>query len=99
VFLSNIEQVAVPAVGRALSGGQVVLVDEIGKMELMSRSFRDIIRQALDSERTLVATLSISKDRFSESIRGRPDVNLLEVTRVNREEMAARIVSLIDARL
>lgn len=97
VVLSNINSVAVPAVMRALTGSQVMLVDEIGKMELMSRAFRDIIMQALDSDGPLVATLSVSKDRFSERIRSRPDVSVLEVSHANREGMAGRIISLIEA--
>ena len=96
VIVSNLDAVGTQAVERALATKEVVIVDEIGKMELISEAFRDIILQALDSARTVVATLGVSKDPFSEAVRCRADSTLLEVSRDNRDVMASRIIRLIE---
>jgi nucleoside-triphosphatase THEP1 len=68
-------------------------------MELISHRFRDIIMLALDSDKTVVATLSMSRDPFSERIRGRSDITMLEVRHDNRDLMASRIREVIQAQL
>ncbi len=96
VLVSNLESVGVEAVKRALDTKQIVIVDEIGKMELISPRFRDIIMLALDSDKTVVATLSMSRDPFSERIRSRSDVTMLEVRHDNRDLMPSRIREMIQ---
>ena len=96
VIVSNLDAVGTHAVERALDMKEIVVVDEIGKMELISEAFRDIMLRALDSDKTVVATLGVSKDPFSEAVRCRPDISLLEVSRDNREVMASRIIRLIE---
>jgi nucleoside-triphosphatase len=97
VLVANLEAVGVQSIRHALDTKEIVIVDEIGKMELMSPGFRDIIMLALDSDKTVVATLSMSKDPFSERIRNRSDITMLEVRHDNRDLMASRIREVIEA--
>ena len=97
VLVSNLEAVGVESIKRALDTKEIVIVDEIGKMELISPRFRDIIMLALDSDKTVVATLSMSRDPLSERIRNRSDITMLEVRHDNRDMMASRIREAIEA--
>jgi nucleoside-triphosphatase THEP1 len=96
VLVDNLEAVGVTAVERALSDRKIMIVDEIGKMELMSALFRDIILRGLESDLPLVATLSVSRDPFSESIRRRSDVALMEVKLDNRRSLPGTILELLE---
>ena len=50
------ESVALPALDRALEG-DIILIDEIGKMELLSETFVKAVYRALDSPKIVLATM------------------------------------------
>lgn len=91
VDLEALEHVAVSAVREALASKRVVVIDEIGKMELSSEAFRRAAREALDSNRALLATIHAHPHPFTDAIKARPDVRLLELTPANREEVFNRV--------
>ena len=61
----------------------VVVVDEIGKMELFSQSFINLVRELFASpQATILATVPITKQRpipFVDELKCREDVTLIEV--------------------
>jgi nucleoside-triphosphatase len=96
VLVPNLEAVGIQAVERALKNRKIVVVDEIGKMELISSAFRAIIIRAIESDLPVLATLSVARDTFSESIRRRSDLTLLEVTKDTRDTLPERILEIFD---
>ena len=62
----------------------VVVVDEIGKMELFSQSFVNLVRELFASpQATILATVPITKQRpipFVDELKCREDVTLIEVS-------------------
>jgi nucleoside-triphosphatase len=75
---------------------RVYLVDEIGKMECLSRAFVAATRALLDGGMPLVATVGQRGGGFIAEVKRRPDVTLWEVTRANRDAMPARVRAWID---
>jgi len=67
------------------------LVDEIGKMECLSRAFVEATRALLDSGVPVVATVGQRGRGFIAEVKRRPDVTLWEITRANRDAMPARV--------
>lgn len=57
IDLRKFENIALPALEKAMKESKVVCIDEIGKMELMSRKFYETLKKILDSEIDLIATL------------------------------------------
>jgi nucleoside-triphosphatase len=96
VSLENLEAVGIPALDRSLAERRVIIIDEIGKMELKSGAFRAIIIRALDSELPVVATIGISNTPFLQKIKRREDVLLVEVTAENRDELEQEVLRLIN---
>jgi len=86
VSLTDLERVGVAAIRRAVAQPQVglVIVDEIGKMELFSLAFRDAVLSALASPKPVLATVMARPHRWVDAIKAGPDVSLVEVTRSNR---------------
>lgn len=76
----------------------IYLVDEIGKMECFSKKFRAAMRGLLDSGRPLVATVALRGGGFIAEVKGRPDVEIWEVTKANRNEMPAQILRWLERR-
>ncbi len=75
----------------------VYLVDEIGKMECLSEKFVAAAGSLLDSGKPLVATVALRGSGFIDQLKRRPDVELLTVTRSNRDSLPEEILALLPA--
>ena len=79
------------AVHQALQARRLVVIDEIGPMEIRSLIFQDAVNEALDSEVPLLATIFARPLAFTEAIKSRPDVTLIEVRRDKRERLVSEL--------
>jgi nucleoside-triphosphatase len=93
VDIEAFERVALPA----LSGRrEVVLVDELGKMELASERFRDLIAALFERRVSLVATVHAHRHPFTDRLKRRADVDLVRVTKSNRDRLPAELARRLD---
>jgi nucleoside-triphosphatase len=65
----------------------LVFVDEIGKMECLSPRFIALLRELLDSDRTVVATVALKGSGFIAEVKGRGDCAVFELYSENREDV------------
>ncbi len=94
VNLRDLEELAVPAVYEALNKGWLVVIDEIGPMEILSTAFQEVVLEALESGSDVLATVVRRSTPFTDRIKSRPEVLLLDVRPSNREQLLERIVAL-----
>jgi len=88
VNLADISRIGVTAIESALSSADVVVIDEIGPMELCSSAFVDAVRKALCSPKSLVGTIHRSASHpMIDSIKGNSHCEILEVTSQNRDQV------------
>lgn len=66
---------------------QVYLVDEIGKMECLSETFVERMRQLLASGKPLIASVALRGGGFIAEVKKLPDAELWQVTRANRDRL------------
>jgi len=93
VHVENLDAFAVTSILRALEQCDLVVVDEIGPMELKSQKFIDAVRKALASEKPLLATLHYKlKHPLLDYIRSRRDFEIVELTPLNRDVLPSTIV-------
>jgi nucleoside-triphosphatase THEP1 len=71
---------------------ELIVIDEIGKMELFSKRFRSIVCDAFNSDKQVLASISLKGDEFIREIKQRLDVHLLDVTHDNRDRLLEAIV-------
>ena len=71
---------------------ELIVIDEIGKMELFSNRFRNLVRNALNSDKQVLASIPLKGNKFIRKIKQRLDIHLLEVTHGNRDRMPDTIV-------
>jgi nucleoside-triphosphatase len=96
-FFVNIQnlKLAVAKVA-AFRDGDILYLDEIGQMQLLSEKFKDLVIKFLDSENICLTTLSsIYQDEFIENVKERDDVILVEISAENREAKKKFIKQLI----
>ena len=84
VNLEDLDQIAVPSMLPSTSD-QIVVVDEIGKMECFSRLFKETLIKVLSSDNLVIGSVAIRGDRFIQSIKQRDDVSLISITEKTRD--------------
>ncbi len=92
VDLQAFERIALPTLAAPQRGG-VVVVDELGKMELASAAFRDAVSVLWDQEAAVVATMQLHHHPFTDALKRRPDVQVLRVTEQSRDALAERLAA------
>lgn len=96
VDLPSLETVGVPAMTQR--GADLVVVDEIGLMEIASPLFREELLRLLDGDGHMLATIRRVREPFCDAVKARPDVEMVEVDQRNRDALVEMLaVRLIDA--
>jgi len=89
--LSALEAVGVNAIREAVQAQRLIVIDEIGPMEIRSVAFCEALSEALDSELPILATIFSRYLPFTEGIKSRPDVVLIEISPTNRDRLVSQL--------
>jgi nucleoside-triphosphatase len=77
----------------------LIVIDEIGKMECFSNYFSNIIRDILNSKRVFLATISLKGRGLIADIKKRDDIELFVLRKDNRNALMSDILAKIHALL
>lgn len=99
VDLEVLERTGVAELRRAVHAGKAVVVDEIGKMELLSPAFQEAVELAARSPAPLVATILAGPHPWADRFRRNPQVTVLVLTPANREDAYAFCSGWLRSRL
>lgn len=91
VDISSLDNVGVSAIHRAIQECDLIVIDEIGKMELFSPQFKDAVLMAIDSGKKVLGTIMLSPHPFADEIKRHPIVRVVEVTLVNHQQVLNEI--------
>ena len=95
VSIENIETLAVPAITPA--DRQIIILDEIGKMECFSPKFVEAATAALDSPNIVVGTITFGGTDFILRVKEREDIEILEVTHENRDQLPEIVLQKVSS--
>ncbi len=87
VDLESFERLAIPEIDPDRSGAEVIVIDEIGKMECLSGNFRSTVLKALDSRSSVLATIALRGGDYFRLVKERKDVEIVEVSIDNRDRL------------
>jgi len=94
VDVDSFERVGVESIRKAMLKKQLIIIDEIGKMELFSKKFRELVIQALNTGH-VIATIKKGSTGYVDEIKSRKDVRLLEVDYQNRDALLSEITKMV----
>lgn len=83
INIKALEELGCEAIVKALQKKKIVIVDEIGTMELFSDRFRVVLLEALNSPHKVLATIMQRPNPFADRIKNRTDVKLFSLDRQN----------------
>ena len=71
---------------------RLIIIDEIGKMECLSGRFKKLLKEILDSEKWVIATIAFKGSGLIAEVKRRRDVKLFEITKKNRDFLFSEIL-------
>ncbi|NWG01906.1 MAG: NTPase [Syntrophaceae bacterium] len=75
---------------------RLIIIDEIGKMECLSDRFKKLLIEILNSEKWVIATIGLKGSGLIAEVKEREDVQLLEITKKNRDSLLSEILKEIE---
>jgi nucleoside-triphosphatase len=96
VSINDLERLAVPAIRPSGNPDSIIIIDEIGKMECYSKPFVEALYCALDSDNQVLGVIKKKGGALVKEIKLREDVELIEVTLENRDELPNQIVRIFE---
>jgi nucleoside-triphosphatase len=97
VDLNALENVGVPALRLALMSKDIIVVDEIGSMEMMSERFRTILLECLNSSKPVLATIRSAAQPFSDEVKKLVDTQTIVLTKSNYAQTKQQVRKWIEA--
>jgi nucleoside-triphosphatase len=91
--LRVLETIGIEAIRTAVRARRLVVIDEIGPMEIRSPVFCDVVNDALDSPDVpgVLGTITARSFPFTNAIKKRPDVTIIEVRPNNRDQLVSEL--------
>jgi len=86
-----LDDIGVAAITAAIASCDVIVIDEIGRMELFSENFKKAVLQAIESGKKVLGTVMLNHHQFADSVKRRPEVELIPVMRTNNEQVLREI--------
>jgi nucleoside-triphosphatase len=97
VDVDSLGRVGVSALRRAAEQRDLVVVDEIGKMELFSAEFREVVLQIINGGKKILGTIMFYANPWADAIKRQPQVNLVTVTRAGYQQVLADLRDWLQA--
>jgi nucleoside-triphosphatase len=92
VDLQALEELGVREILDAIKKKDLIVIDEIGKMELLSRKFREAVWKSLEIKKPVLGTITQGKSPFVSKVKNREDVELIEVRENNRNLLVGSVI-------
>ena len=97
VDTDSLDRVAVSTLRQALKESDLIVIDEIGRMELLSPRFQEAVTQAINSGKKVLGTIMLNPHPFADEVKLHPQVETLLVTRENRTEVMRKVLNWLTA--
>ncbi len=91
VDIGNLDNIGVTALYQAIKESDLIIIDEIGKMELFSPSFRETVLKAINSGKKVLGTIMFHPHPFADEIKKHPQVKVIQVNRANHDKVLNEI--------
>jgi len=92
VKVDTIDKLGAGAIRSAVEHNPIVIIDEIGKMELFSSPFQSAVLKAVSSPKIVLAAAMLDDHPWLLALKSLPNVTVWEVTKVNRTKLVEQVL-------
>ncbi len=93
VNLTDLNTIGASSILNAVKESDIIVVDEIGPMELFSSVFKEAVMKAVESRKMMIGTIHYrARDPLINAIKAQEDAEILEVTPENRGHLYTVLV-------
>lgn len=97
VDVGVVDRLGVPAIETAIEKRALVVIDEIGRMELLSTAFQRAVVDAVRRGRLVLATVMLKPDPFVDELKAQQDSFVYEITPANRDGVRGEVEAQLRA--
>jgi nucleoside-triphosphatase len=80
VDVAGFEKIALPEMEDALRDQSILIIDEIGKMELFSERFKELLTELFTTEMPLIAAIMYKPNPFCDKLKMMPQTKLFTIS-------------------
>jgi nucleoside-triphosphatase len=92
VDIASLDELAVPALYQGIEENGLIVVDEIGPMEIISSRFRQAVLDILENPARVLGTIVKRSIPYTDALKTRPDIELIHVQPDHREQMVQELI-------
>jgi nucleoside-triphosphatase len=96
VDTESLDGIGVAALNQAIKEKDVIVIDEIGKMELFSPRFREVVLRAIDSGKKVLGTIRLQPHPFADQVKQHPQVKIIQVSRANHDRVLNEVLDWLN---
>ena len=96
VNVENFEKISLDAIDFAIKNKEVVIVDEIGPMQLLSAKFKKELEKLFKAKKIVVGTIFFDSYPIVDDIKKNLEVRLITITNDNRDDIPQQVLSIIE---
>ncbi len=96
VSIESLEGTGVVALRRAIQKAGIIVIDEVGKMELFSAQFQQAVLDAVESGKPVLGTIMLVSHPWADKLKQQPRVRVFSITEANRSQVKQELVKLLE---
>lgn len=94
--VTGFEKSVIPILDAKQNNAELFVIDEIGKMECLSRKFVAAVRGLFDSHKSVLATVARKGPGLISEVKNYPGTKLFNLTSENREKTIDEIIQILS---
>lgn len=96
IDIKRFEETCIPMLKQALDGKKVIIIDEIGPMQVVSQDFRDMLLQLADKNCNAFGTIFYESFPWIDDFKLHKNVQLIELNIENRDNIVYDLINIIE---
>lgn len=96
VNIKDLEELGVKSILSSIKEKDIIVIDEIGKMEILSEKFRKAVIEAINSQKFVIGVIHRENSGFFKKIKEMKGVELIEVKMDNRNEIEDKLKKILS---
>lgn len=95
VDINKLEIEIIEAIYKAIETKKIVVIDEIGPMQLFSQKFKQTVINVLDGSQSLLGTIMFYPHEWADNLKKQDSVKLYKLSYENRNSIPLKIVEIL----